>query len=236
MVVIAAIFIIFLAPRYGQKNVVIYVVICSTLGSLTVMGCKGVGVALKATFHGSNQFTHFMTYIMLGFVASCILFQVNYLNKALDTFNTAIVTPTYYVLFTSCVILVSLVLFKEFFNMSATDIIGDLCGFLTIVLGIFMLNWFKDMDISLKNIPNSSKNKTPDVFYNNRDGKKFVTLDHDNDSLLECNENSSLDDVHLLEYYDNPSYVDSPVHGDKNEEKKSIPNGVIHRDDESTHL
>lgn len=236
MVVIAAIFIIFLAPRYGQKNVVIYVVICSSLGSLTVMGCKGVGVALKATFHGSNQFTHFMTYIMLGFVASCILFQVNYLNKALDTFNTAIVTPTYYVLFTSCVILVSLVLFKEFFNMSATDIIGDLCGFLTIVLGIFMLNWFKDMDISLKSIPKASKNTTPDAFYNNKDGKMFMSLDHDNDSLLECNENSSLDDVHLLEYYDNPSYTDSPVHGDKSEEKKSIPNGVIHRDDESTHL
>lgn len=244
MVVIAAVFIIFLAPRYGQKNVVIYVVICSTLGSLTVMGCKGVGVALKATFHGSNQFTHFMTYIMLGFVAGCILFQVNYLNKALDTFNTAIVTPTYYVLFTSCVILVSLVLFKEFYNMSATDIIGDLCGFLTIVLGIFMLNWFKEMDITFKNIPKAQKKTAQDVYYNNKDGKHFVALDHDNDSLLECNENSSLDDVHLLEYYDNPSYMDSPAPSytelpngiEKSEEKKSIPNGVVPKEDESTHL
>lgn len=236
MVVIAAVFIIFLAPRYGQKNVVVYIVICSTLGSLTVMGCKGVGVALKATFHGNNQFTHFMTYIMLGFVASCILFQVNYLNKALDTFNTAIVTPTYYVLFTSCVILVSLVLFKEFFKMAVTDIIGDLCGFLTIVLGIFMLNWFKDMDISLKNIPKAQKKTTPDVYYNNKDGKHFVALDHDNDSLLECNENSSLDDVHLLEYYDNPCYTDVSSYTDKIGEETSVPNGIIHKDIENTHL
>ena len=246
MVVIAAVFIIFLAPRYGQKNVVIYVVICSTLGSLTVMGCKGVGVALKSTFHGRNEFTHFMTYVMLGIVAGCILFQVNYLNKALDTFNTAIVTPTYYVLFTSCVILVSLVLFKEFYNMSPQDIIGDLCGFLTIVLGIFMLNWFKDMNISLKNIPKATKKDTQDLYVNSKDGKHFLPIDHDNDSLLECNENSSLDDVHLLEYYDNPSYTDIPRYTNSEPQKKSVPNGVVPKEadnnndeygeDENTHL
>ena len=249
MVVLAAVFIIFLAPRWGQKNVVIYVVICSTLGSLTVMGCKGVGVALKSTFHGRNEFTHYMTYVMLGIVACCILFQINYLNKALDTFNTAIVTPTYYVLFTSCVILVSLVLFKEFLNMSPQDIIGDLCGFLTIVLGIFMLNWFKDMNISLKNIPKAQKGDK-DLFVNSKDGKHFLPLDHDNDSLLECNENSSLDDVHLLEYYDNPSYTDIPNYTDIPREKNSVPNGVVQKetdsgytndgytndDDENTHL
>jgi hypothetical protein len=30
----------------------------------------------------------------------CILTQMNYLNKALDLFNTAIVSPVYYVMFT----------------------------------------------------------------------------------------------------------------------------------------
>ncbi len=31
---------------------------------------------------------------------ACILTQMNYLNKALDLFNTAIVSPGYYVMFT----------------------------------------------------------------------------------------------------------------------------------------
>jgi hypothetical protein len=33
-------------------------------------------------------------------VVTCLLTQMNYLNKALDLFNTAIVSPVYYVMFT----------------------------------------------------------------------------------------------------------------------------------------
>jgi hypothetical protein len=39
--------------------------------------------------------------------------QMNYLNKALDTFNTIVVTPVYYVTFTTLVITASAILFKE---------------------------------------------------------------------------------------------------------------------------
>lgn len=38
---------------------------------------------------------------------------MNYLNKALDTFNTNVVTPVYYVMFTTLVITASAILFKE---------------------------------------------------------------------------------------------------------------------------
>lgn len=37
---------------------------------------------------------------MQQIVVVCILTQMNYLNKALDLFNTAIVSPVYYVMFT----------------------------------------------------------------------------------------------------------------------------------------
>ena len=82
---------------------------------------------------------------------STLLFQ------ALDTFNTAVVTPIYYVFFTSFVIMGSAILFQEFFKMDILNIIGDACGFLTIVAGIFLLNAFKDMKISWRNIPNATK-------------------------------------------------------------------------------
>uniref|UniRef100_A0A0B7ACE6 Magnesium transporter NIPA2 n=1 Tax=Arion vulgaris TaxID=1028688 RepID=A0A0B7ACE6_9EUPU len=157
IVVIAIVMIIYFAPRYGQKNVLVYVTICSTLGSLTVMGCKGVGTAIKATARGHNEFTNWLTYLLLAIVIICILLQLNYLNKALDTFNTAVVTPIYYVFFTSCVILGSVILFQEFMRTDTFDIIGDLCGFLTIIVGIFLLNAFKDMKISWRNLPSASK-------------------------------------------------------------------------------
>ncbi|XP_005103082.1 magnesium transporter NIPA2 isoform X2 [Aplysia californica] len=157
MVVITIVTIIYFVPRYGQKNVLVYVTVCATLGAFTVMGSKGLGTAIKATVRGHNEFKNWLTYVLLAVVIICILLQLNYLNKALDTFNTAVVTPIYYVFFTSCVILGSAILFKEFFNMDVMDIIGDACGFLTIVAGIFLLNAFKDMKISWRNLPKASK-------------------------------------------------------------------------------
>lgn len=45
-------------------------------------------------------------------VAVCVVVQMNYLNKALDLFNTAMVSPIYYVMFTVCTILASVILFQ----------------------------------------------------------------------------------------------------------------------------
>ena len=57
-------------------------------GSVSVMAVKGFGVAVKLTFRGNNQFTHLSTYAFLVMVAGCIVVQMNYFNKALDTFST----------------------------------------------------------------------------------------------------------------------------------------------------
>jgi hypothetical protein len=45
-------------------------------------------------------------------VAICIVTQMNYLNKALDLFNTAIVSPIYYVMFTLLTITASNIMFQ----------------------------------------------------------------------------------------------------------------------------
>ena len=38
---------------------------------------------------------------------------MNYLNKALDLFNTAVVTPIYYVMFTAATIAASMIMMRE---------------------------------------------------------------------------------------------------------------------------
>jgi len=45
-------------------------------------------VAVKLTFGGNNQFTHPSTYVFGIVVVGCILVQMNFFNKALDTFST----------------------------------------------------------------------------------------------------------------------------------------------------
>ena len=61
---------------------------CIFVGSVSIMAVKGFGVALKLTFGGNNQFTYPSTYIFGIIVTVCIVVQMNYFNKALDTFST----------------------------------------------------------------------------------------------------------------------------------------------------
>uniref|UniRef100_T1PGV5 Magnesium transporter NIPA n=1 Tax=Musca domestica TaxID=7370 RepID=T1PGV5_MUSDO len=142
----------FVAPRHGHNNVVIYIFLCSGIGSLTVMSCKALGLAIRDTIAGTNDFATWMPWFLILVTVTFIAIQMNYLNKALDIFNTGIVTPIYYVMFTTLVITASAILFKEFTHMRFEDILGDICGFLVVISAVFMLNAFKDMDVSLNDV------------------------------------------------------------------------------------
>lgn len=128
------------APVYGKKNPLIYISICSTVGSVSVMAVKAFGIALKLTFAGNNQFVHASTYVFLIVTLFCILTQMNYFNKALNSFSTSIVNPLYYVTFTTATICASLILFQGFNTTDAVSTISLLCGFLIIFTGVYLLN------------------------------------------------------------------------------------------------
>ncbi|XP_022910531.1 magnesium transporter NIPA2 [Onthophagus taurus] len=162
VVIVASLAISFyFGPKYGHKYIVIYIILCSAVGSLTVMSCKGLGLALKDTISGkSNDFNNWLTYAFFIMVCLCISIQMNYLNKALDLFNTSIVTPVYYVFFTTLVIIASAILFKEWVKLSFKDVLGNVCGFFTIVIAIFLLHAFKDIDITLSDVKGSLRPKS----------------------------------------------------------------------------
>ena len=127
-------------PAHGKKNPLIYVSVCSTTGSISVMSIKAFGIALKLTFQGNNQFSHPSTYVFMIVSAICILTQMNYLNKALAQFPTSIVNPLYYVTFTTATLCASFILFKGFNTTDAVNTLSLLCGFLVIFSGVYLLN------------------------------------------------------------------------------------------------
>lgn len=77
------------APKHGKKNPLIFISICSTVGSVSVMSVKAFGIALKLTLNGKNQLTHPSTYAFAIVTVCCILTQMNYFNKALSQFSTS---------------------------------------------------------------------------------------------------------------------------------------------------
>ncbi|XVF65311.1 hypothetical protein PTKIN_Ptkin09bG0237900 [Pterospermum kingtungense] len=145
VVIVVSILIFRYAPRYGQTHMIVYVGICSLMGSLTVMAVKALGIGLKLTFEGTNQFKYFEIWVFTFVVIFCCLLQINYLNKALDTFNTAVISPVYYVMFTTFTIIASMIMFKDWDSQEAADIATELCGFVTIMSGTFLLHKTKDM-------------------------------------------------------------------------------------------
>lgn len=147
-------------PIYGRKHPMVYVSICSTVGSISVMAIKAFGIALKLSFQGNNQFSHASTYVFIVVVAVCILTQMNYFNKALDQFDTSIVNPLYYVTFTTCTLCASFILFGGFNTTSPVNNISLICGFIVVFTGVYLLNVSRSEDVrflfpsrSLDNIP-----------------------------------------------------------------------------------
>lgn len=153
-VVLSSLVLIFaVAPKYGQKNVLVYILICSVIGSLSVSCVKGLGIGIKELFAGTAVLQEPLFWCLLVALVICVSIQISYLNKALDIFNTSIVTPIYYVFFTTSVMACSAILFKEWLRMTTDGAVGTISGFLTIIMGIFLLHAFKDITFTWESLP-----------------------------------------------------------------------------------
>ena len=68
--------------------------------------------------------------------------RINYLNKALELFNAAMVVPVYFVTFTSATLITSFILYQGL-KASAVTLITMVLGFFVICLGITLLQMSK---------------------------------------------------------------------------------------------
>ncbi|XP_058098872.1 probable magnesium transporter NIPA6 isoform X2 [Magnolia sinica] len=133
-------------PRYGQTNILVYLGICSLMGSLTVVSIKAIGIAIKLTLGGISQVAYPHTWFFVVVAVICVITQLNYLNKALDSFNTAIVSPIYYVMFTTLTIIASAIMFKDCSGQDVSSITSELCGFITVLSGTIILHSVREQE------------------------------------------------------------------------------------------
>ncbi|KAL2788975.1 magnesium transporter NIPA-domain-containing protein [Aspergillus keveii] len=138
-------------PRYGKRSMFVYISICSLIGGLSVVATQGLGAAILAQINGEAQFNQWFMYVLLVFVIATLLTEIIYLNKALNIFNAALVTPTYYVFFTSATIITSAILFRGF-KGSGMQIATVVLGFLQICSGVVLLQLSK----SAKDVPDAA--------------------------------------------------------------------------------
>ncbi|CAI0376902.1 unnamed protein product [Linum tenue] len=87
-------------PRSGQTNMLVYLGICSLMGSIT----------------------------------------------ALDTFNATLISPVYYVMFTTLTIAASAIMYKDWAGQDASSIASEICGFITVLSGTIILHSTRDQE------------------------------------------------------------------------------------------
>ncbi|XP_033631606.1 magnesium transporter NIPA2-like isoform X2 [Asterias rubens] len=185
--VVAGVMIFYYAPKYGQQNILIYITICSIIGSLSVMAAKGLGISLKDFFGGTIHLSNPLIWLLVVCLVVFISIQMNYLNRALDVFNTSVVTPIYYVFFTTSVIVASAILFQEWMLMDPSSVLGTISGFVTIICGIFLLHAFKDVNMSLSDLPTATSRQGANGLIrssesspiNNQDESRMITTETD---------------------------------------------------------
>ncbi|CAN2388469.1 magnesium ion transmembrane transporter activity, partial [Pristimantis euphronides] len=158
-VVTSLVLIFVVAPKKGPTNILVYIGICSVIGAFSVSSVKGLGIGIQEFIERKPVYRDPLFFILLATLILSVSTQINYLNKALDVFNTSIVTPIYYVFFTTMVVTCSVILFKEWNSMDVRDMIGTLSGFFTIIAGIFLLHAFKNTNITWSQITASVRNE-----------------------------------------------------------------------------
>ncbi|XP_020652441.2 magnesium transporter NIPA1 [Pogona vitticeps] len=143
--------IFWIAPAHGPTNIMVYISICSLLGSFTVPSTKGIGLAAQDIFHNnpSSQRALYLCLVLLAVLGCSIIIQFRYINKALECFDSSVFGAIYYVVFTTLVLLASAILFREWSNVGVVDFLGMACGFTTVSIGIVLIQVFKEFSFSI---------------------------------------------------------------------------------------
>jgi len=156
--------IIVIEPMHGRTNIFVYILICSIVGGFSVACVKAVGIMVKQFLSTGpdhlNVFKEPFAYVMTVALAVTLTTQLNYLNRSLDIFDASMVTPIYYVTFTTSVLTCTAILFEEWNKVERSDdVVSLFAGFGTIIVGTFLLHSFKSLDVTFNELQERMRNE-----------------------------------------------------------------------------
>ncbi|KNE59461.1 hypothetical protein AMAG_18183 [Allomyces macrogynus ATCC 38327] len=153
VLVAASILLFWVARRRGgelaRRNPLVYLGICSLLGSLSVVEIQAVGTSLVSAAAGAGTadaaqpWAWALFWIALVKAIIELLAQLHYLNSALSRFSTVLVTPIYYALFTSATLLANWILSPPWAQLSGQTIATCILSFAVICTGMVLLQTSK---------------------------------------------------------------------------------------------
>ncbi|KAI9761261.1 MAG: hypothetical protein M1835_008214 [Candelina submexicana] len=137
-VTVAAIIALMLASgKYGEKSILIDLGLVGLFGGYTALSTKGIASLLSYTFWHVVTFP--ITYLLLAILIFTAFMQIRYVNRALQRFDSTVVIPTQFVLFTISVIIGSAVLYRDFKQATAGQVGEFVGGCALTFLGVYLI-------------------------------------------------------------------------------------------------
>ncbi|KAM4689587.1 NIPA-like protein 2 [Discoglossus pictus] len=130
---------LFLYTKKGVNHIVVLLLLVALLASMTVISVKGVAGMVTMTLKGDMQLTYPIFYVMaVVMIASCV-FQVKFLNQAMQLYNATEVVPINFVFFTTSAIFAGVIFYQEFHDAALLNIFMFIFGCLLSFLGVFLI-------------------------------------------------------------------------------------------------
>jgi len=116
-------------PRYAQRHILVWLMLCSIISSMTVIACRGFASMVTqvpedcasahcqhSTLHPPCSATigHWLFWVQLIIIIITAIWSAFYLNRAMQVFGNTETVPVYYCTFTLMSIIGGAIVFNEF--------------------------------------------------------------------------------------------------------------------------
>ncbi|KAF5300229.1 hypothetical protein FQR65_LT09183 [Abscondita terminalis] len=132
---------IYISLNYYSKQILVYVIVSSAWGSLTIIFYKFLGICIKQAIVTILK-NDFKIYLFLIIAIFCCVLKEIYMRKSETLFNPNVVESLSYTLTVIFALLGAGAIFEEWNYLVYADVLEIWLGFVFISTGLFLLHWF----------------------------------------------------------------------------------------------
>ncbi|XP_026546273.1 NIPA-like protein 2 [Notechis scutatus] len=164
--IVAFCILLYFYKRKEAKHIVVLLTMVALLASLTIISVKAVAAMLTFSVKGNMQLTYPIFYLMLILMTSTCIFQVKFLNQAVEIYGSAQVIPLNYVLSTLSSILAGAMFYHEFQGAGFLSSFMSLFGCSLTFIGVSIISQNRSKEhlttfyIDCEHIPGKKKSST----------------------------------------------------------------------------
>merc|ERR1711988_766260 len=129
-------------PKYGDDYILVSLMLCSMISSITVVAARAFSSILTLSIQGnwSTEWVSPIPYVALILIIATAIGGVRWLNESMMRFGISVVVPIHYCTFTVCSVVGAAIVYNELVCLTVSGTLLFVFGCLSSFAGIFLIN------------------------------------------------------------------------------------------------